>query len=143
MSTFTPLLCPSATINVFIKQIAIRPDDTLGLTGDEFSDLKTVIHEAAEAQILQYINRPLLIKSELDANKHMAATLKVVTATLVQNYFIFLKQQKAGQVIQLGDMVVQMLTPDVFKKELKEKLAPYISYRNCFGAVDPRADYSQ
>lgn len=129
---YTPFLCTVAEIALFTKDVVAAD---FGLTSEQFIEMRAIVHSAAEVQILQFLNRTDLTSAVLATFPIMEATLKHAAISLVSNFFVYWKAQKAGKVIQLGDLLVTLLSPEIFTKDLKEALWPHRIPK--FGTIDP------
>jgi len=120
--SFTPLLATTNEIGLFAKGTFASDFD---ITSEQFVNYVAIIHEAAEAQILTYINRVDLEAADLTAAPQMYATLKYATIMLIVNGFVNWKTKRSGQIISVGECQIALYSPAVFTKEVKEMLQPY------------------
>lgn len=126
---WSPVLATEAEVLLFTKDC--KAGDFGAIEDDDFEDIRTIIHQSVEAQILTFVNRTELE----DGNDFMAANLKMATLMMVSNVFTYWKQVRAGKVISLGDLLVKVLDPEIFTKEIKKLIQPYRIYQLC--SVDP------
>jgi len=133
---FTPLLATAAEVALFTHAFS---EDDFGLSASDWLLFKAIIHEMAEEIILEYMNKTDLTAADLLADTGLAAIMKFATAQFISSTYLYIKQTAAGAIININDLTLEVILPDIFNRKIKAILQTKRIFM--FGAVDPDADY--
>lgn len=119
--SYTAVMASKSEIMLFNKDVTAQG---LKLTSAEFDTVFDIIHAGLEAQILNYMNRPTLTAMILNETAYiiMKNQCKLATIQVASNFFIWLKQESQGRVIQVNEGIAFLQDSRIFTKQIQEML---------------------